>query len=256
MAVPVSSLLYQKWEDLPLARVKAILMVLPTVQWGKKDDELNTFAKNFVLKQCFKSWKTWKIVTAEQRVDLFTYELDFLQKLTHHFPLKSLKQEGIIFHAPYDALINLSLERLAEADTKLSRYLISENSDYMNGFLACLYQPFKMEFTAENIQINGKILSKIPDTHKVSIIRSYLGSRKLILVNNPELFSGESESTPKGKVFRKVQDTGPMWEALIFELANKPAYQGIDNAKKANAWEALAYMNRELSKSNRSQERP
>lgn len=237
-------------------RVKVILQLLPFVRWELHDDWMNTYVKNFILKQCFKSIRIFKLTTPEQRVDLFTSEIDFLKELTPAFLIPHLKVDGVTFTAPKRGLTDLSIQELAEADTRLSRYLISERQNYLHTFIACLYDD-GLELTEDTIDIKARSLAKVSESDKVSIIRSFLGSRKLITAQFPEIFPTSSEPTKPLNTNRppKVQDTGPMWDALIQELANTKGYQGMDTAKCANAWEALGYLNREMEKNRKQHEK-
>lgn len=236
-------------------KLKVIIQLLPHVRWDLYDDWMNTYLKNFILKQCFRSVRTYKLTTPEQRVDLYTYELQFLRTLTPRFLLPHIKISGVTFLAPKMGMSNLSIEQLAEADTRLSRYLKTEQASYLHTFLACLYED-GAEFCEEVMSYRADLLAKIEESAKVSIIRSYFGSRKLIMQQFPEIFpQGKSIKKHNTNMIPKVEDTGPMWDALIQELANTKGYQGVSTAKKANAWEALGYMNREMIKAQQALEK-
>jgi hypothetical protein len=254
MKVKATDILYQTWEEIPLNKLRVILQVLPFVQWSVNDDPANTYVKNFILRHCFKSLKTYKLTTAEQRVDLFTHELRFLRAPSCYFPLRSYRMEGKVFRAPTKGMSDITIERLAQADTSLSRYIITERSNYIGEFIAALYHELGTEYgNQEEFEANAKILYKIPDHEKAAIIRAYLGSRKLLMKQCPYIFP-EPKTRRENKSDEikkpKAQDTGPMWQTLIFELANTSAYPGMELAKKANAWEALQYFDREMEKTS------
>lgn len=236
-----SHILYQSWEELPMRRLTYLLKLLPLIDWKNRDDWMNIFCKNMALKTIFKDKKLYLRTTAEQRVDLIEYETKWLQNPTHRFLVPALF--GI--HAPKDGLTDLSIERLAEADIRLTRYLISKRESYLHTFIACLYYP-DQDFEEEIMQEIGQKMSKVQDWQKVSIVRSYMGSRMKLTAKLKHLFPTQAASTKKS--MEKIKDVAPLWESLIHELANTHAYMGMNTAKKANAWEALTYMDSELRK--------
>jgi len=256
MRMKVSDLLYISWKEIPLRKMKLILQILPLIKWEAEDGEQNTwgntYLKNFLLKQLFKKRSLYLRTSPEQRVDLYSQELDWIQKPTHKFLTPSIVLSKIEFFAPKDGLTDLSVEQLAEADTRLSRFMISQRTDYLHSFLACLYSDGS-EFNEENILINAAILAKMPEFEQVAIIRSYFGSRQLLTASCPDLFPSHPENTEKNKSKKPsftVQDTGPMWNSLIYELSATPGFPGVATAKAANAWEALQYLNHEIKKTS------
>lgn len=246
MQYKVGDILYQKWELIPLKRLVVILQLLPFVDWEVHDDGMNTYCKNIILKYLFKDLKLYKKTTAAQRVDLFTQELDFLRNPTHRFLIPTIKVRGTIFHAPEDGLANLSIERLSEADTRLSRYMISHQVKYLNSFLACLYTVGNELLTHKLIEDKAHLLATIADYQKISVISSYLGSRQVITRLCPDLFPEPDRKQETKKRSIKPVDLGPMWDELIFELGNTKGYPGVAQARQANAYEALQYLNREI----------
>lgn len=255
MKVKATDILYQTWEELPLNKLRVILQVLPFVDWSVNENPENTYCKNFILRCCFRSLKTYKLTTPEQRVDLYTHEIKFLRSPSCFFPIRSYRMDGKVFRAPTKGMSDITIERLAQADTSLSRYIISERSNYMGEFIAALYNEVDCEFgNQEQFESNSSILYGIPEHEKVAIIRAYLGSRKLLMKQCPFIFP-EPNTKYQNKNQKpekpKAQDTGPMWQKLIFELANTPAYPGMEQAKKANAWEALQYFDMEMEKASK-----
>lgn len=253
-----SSILYTSYDQIPLRKLRVILQLLPVIRWDVYGNEANTYLKNLLLKHLFRSRKVYLQTTPEQRVDLYTFELDWLRELSPKFPIREFTLSGHTFKAPKDGLTNLTIDQLAEADTRLSRYLISERAEYLNTFLACLYSDGS-EWSEESIKANSELLAKLEEWQKVSIIRSFVGSRELLTKSCPHLFptnpnggesnSGEAKSPLKGG--RGVEDTGPLWDALIYDLASTAGYPGVQTAKKANAWEALSYLNHEIKKTQK-----
>ncbi|WP_373399681.1 hypothetical protein V8V91_08490 [Algoriphagus halophilus] len=51
----VSDILYTSWEEIPFRKLKVILQILPLIRWDNHTSASNTYAKNFLLKQLFKS---------------------------------------------------------------------------------------------------------------------------------------------------------------------------------------------------------
>lgn len=263
-----SDILYTSWEDIPLRKVKVILQVLPLIKWDLHRSESNTYLKNFLLKQLFRSKKIYLKTTPEQRVDLFTYEITWIKEFGTVFPIKAYNIGGTIYHAPETQLTDITVERLMEADIALYRFIRSEKTSYLDHFLSMLYTTKGFDFAQPDsrVTLSGvEGLSKqIPTHESIAIIRSFMGSFDLLRKQCPTLFpappappeSGEKGSSPQGEAGRgKSQDPARSWQRLLFELANTPGYPGMEAAKNALAWEALPYMNHEQEKISLQMER-
>lgn len=256
MQVTAKDILYQAWEEIPLKKLRIILQLLPVVIWQQHDDWMNTYSKNLILKLLFRDAKLYKRTSAAQRVDLYTYELDWLKKPSYHFPIQTLKLKDAHFYAPNDGLTDLSVEQLAEADTRLSRYIISNKAKYLDTFIACLYTRPGDVHSLECITEKSDLIAKAQDFEKISIVRAYLGSRIFIMKQCPNLFpdfEDPSTSSGTGSGSVTVKDLGPMWDELIYDLANTKGYTGVDTAKGANAVVALRYLDREIRISKEQQ---
>lgn len=273
MQLHARDILYQDWESIPLARLKLILQLLPLVRWELHHDPANTYLKNFILKQLIRTGtepktklkyaQIYRQLTPEQRVDLFTYELGFLQELTEVFLIPAYTIKGKTFQAPMPLLGDISVERLIESDVALYRYIASGKSDYLGHFLACIYTIPGQGFD-EGLESNPALLLQIPESEVIAIIRSFLGGKKHLIESNREIFpeagfdsaqpdkrvtpSNNKRVTPSGVEGRKSKDPAPAWKAFLHELANTKAYPGMHLAKTANAPEALDYFNREQKK--------
>lgn len=258
-------LLYSEWDSIPLKKLKLILQVLPLIRWDVHTSASNTYLKNFLLKQLFKSRKIFLLTTPEQRVDLFTHETAWIQEFSTVFPIKAFNLSGHLFQAPQTSLSDISVERLMEADIALYRFVRSDRAQYLGHFLAMLYTVKGEPLTDETIDRNTTLLQKIPSHEAVSIIRSFIGSFQLLRKQCPTLFpviairhGGEQsvdQQTATPRSSSRGDDPAQSWQKLLFELANTPGYPGMESAKKALAWEALPYMDHEQSKIQREIER-
>jgi hypothetical protein len=246
-------ILFTSWEEIPLRKLPIILQLLPLIRWDIHTHWGNTYLKNFLLKQLFRSRKIYLKTTPEQRVDLYTHELEWMRELSPKFHLPKLSIDGHTFTAPRDGMTDLRLEVLAEADTRLSRYMISERSEYLHAFIAAVYSSGQA-WDPDTLTTNAAILGKIEEWKKVSIIRSFVGAREVLTKSLPDLFPEQSRpSEDKEKKSKKIkaQDTGPLWDALIYDLAGTAGFPGVETAKRANAWEALSYLNHEIKKARK-----
>lgn len=262
MKYKAKDIFYTDWEEIPLSRVKLLIQFLPFVRWDVYDNWANTYIKNIILKKIVRIQRLkdgtrpidiYKKLTAEQKVDLIAHQLEFMKALSPRFLVPLFTLKGKTFHAPKAALTDITIERLAEADTRLSRYMMSEKKTYLHAFVACIYSDGS-DFNDDILTANAALMEGLQEVEIVSIIRSYLGSREMIVKNFEEIFPSNVSDKPKKENAKipRIQDTGPMWESLIQELANTPGFQGMATAKKANAWEALSYLNRELKKNRKA----
>jgi hypothetical protein len=263
-----SDILYTSWEDIPLRKVKVILQVLPLIKWDQHRSESNTYLKNFLLKQLFRSKKIYLQTTAEQRVDLFTYDITWVKEFGTTFPIKAYNIGGTMYHAPETQLTDLSVERLMEADIALFRFIRSEKTSYLDHFLAMLYTSKGFDSAQPDrrvtLSVSTENLSKqIPTHESIAIIRSFIGSFDLLRKQCRTLFpviasdegAKQSPKTAKDRSSPRSEDPARAWQRLLFEIANTPGYPGMEAAKNALAWEALPYMNHEQEKIQRESER-
>ncbi|WP_373399680.1 hypothetical protein V8V91_08485 [Algoriphagus halophilus] len=187
-------------------------------------------------------------------MDLFTQELGWIQEFSTHFPIKSYRLGNKTFHAPAEALADIDVERLMEADVALYRFIHSQKNHYLGHFLAMLYTVKGEVLTDGVIDTNAALLSKIPAHEAIAHIRSFIGSftqlRKVCSTLFPNDFdsaqSDGSKSHPERS--RGAGDPSRAWQKMLFELSNTPGYPGMHLAKQARAWEALPYFDAEQLK--------
>jgi len=245
-------ILYTSWEDIPLQKIKLILQLLPLIRWEVHHSASNTYLKNFLLKQLFRSRKLYLQTTPEQRVDLFTHEITWIKEFSTTFPIPTYRFEGITFYAPEPLLADITVEQLMEADIALFRYLKSERHSYLIHFLSQLYT-HDQNPDRRGAADPAEVLKNIPDPEKIAIIRSYLGSFDQLRKRCSNLFP--TNLHPKKGESVRPPDPAKSWQNLLFEMANTPGYPGMEAAKNALAWEALPYMDHEQEKIHRESER-
>jgi len=258
MQYRAAELLYSSWDEIPLRKLKLILQLLTLIRWDIKNQWQNTYLKNLVLKQLFRKVSIFKLTTPEQRVDLFTHEIEWIKEFPITFPIKTYQLGGKTFHAPADTLSDITMDQLIESDISLFRYLRSEKSIYIGHFLAMIFTVKGEVLTDEILDQNSAILRKMPEAEIAAAIRSFIGGYNALRKSCPELFpptpdplKGDkniSNSPPQGGAGGGRVDPSKSWQSLLFELANTPGYPGMESAKKALAWEALPYFNHEQAK--------
>jgi hypothetical protein len=160
------------------------------------------------------------------------------------------------FTTPADHLQDRSFAQLMFADSYFSKFFIQDYYDkrafppqdptpmsesYINDMIAVLYVTSD-KFNESGIQKNSELISlHIKDYERSVFLHSYANVKQFIVDGCPNLFikpeNEEEEIKDKPPV-----DSEPMWQDLLFDLSETPAYQGMLTAKKAPIYEALNYL--------------
>jgi hypothetical protein len=198
-------------------------------------------------------------INIDQAVDCVN-DLDFLWKPWFHFPTLSNQdvRQNTRDYTPEENLRNHSFGQLFWIDSLFSKYIIQEYLDsrafppqnpspmaeaYLNEMIYVIYTPSTL-FDERNIGKGGKIMKGLTNDERFMIFHTYANVKEFIIQSCPNIFpiTGEGIATSDGM----PPDSEPMWKSLMFDLSETPAYQGINQTKQANMYEALDYLERKF----------
>lgn len=201
--------------------------------------------------------KIFKQLSADQIQDIGG-DLKFLDKPWYEFHITSLKTKYGTIRRPASHLSSFSFGQLVDADTEYSKFLVlnakkdPEQVQHLNRLIAILYQSDPVKYMNTLTDIYSRNLPKgLTNDLKYLILQTYAHCRKYIVsVRCKTLFPSGDEGTSEGTsetlapaaLSGEPQYTGKMWQELLFDLSETPAFAGLENAKNARMYDALDYL--------------
>lgn len=219
------------------------LTQLKAIRDAEQSTENRAFVSFSMLRSICKNLKLFKLLTRSQIRDCFEV-LSFLEDPFPDFIIKTFHHSGQSYINPGAKLENATFYQIVESDAAFTRYMISENAGDLDKFCTQLYRPVD----------GADEKSSLPDLHKQVIFMNYAACRQHFTSLCPNLFppadNSEDPEEKKEPVF-----TGPMWLDLLYALADTPAFQGIEQAKNANFYEALLYLDKKAKENQEMKDR-
>lgn len=241
----ISEFFYDSWDQLD--HKKAIQMMLIK---SKVDSMLEAEQYEWVGRMGFFQLQTisrdplfLKKLTEEQIYDI-RKDLVFIDSPWLFFHIVAIKGKHHTYFSPGERMYDLTFQHLIYADANFSKYLITEQPRDLDKFIASLYQPMfegdRIPFIPDNLDPIGEDIGAALHRHeKQLILTTYVHIRNSIMERCPALFKSSSEPDNNSS---SVEYTGEMWRDLLYELADTPAFQGIEAAKSTPIYEALDYL--------------
>jgi hypothetical protein len=234
----VSDLFYTSWAQLKgrtHAMVYSLLMQLREAEPGSIKYGTLLIAILRLLRKGHLAALTIDSINEEQAVDCFN-ELTFLNNPWYNFPEVPGNIRTGKWATPEEYLARHTFDHFIYADNEYSSFLATQDEKYLKRLVATLYQ---REFDKEDVEtlaptIQAKDWQLTLVFYSYAQVRDFVVKRsKTLMPKAPAMEEGtESAPTP----------TGPMWLKLKHRLAETPAFQGYDNAGRANMYAALDYL--------------
>lgn len=187
-------------------------------------------------------------LSAEKISDIIA-DLQFLQTPCSVFALKSIKHEGILYHAPANLLANVRMLELIKADIYLDLFQNTGNELFLDKLIATLYRPaaqapsehdIREKFSTGTVDARAKSLATISKEYKHVILFNYVECWKVILKQNGALFPQNNENSGNSSGLSR----GQMWMDILFDLGETTYFAGEQPAKQAFIHDALPYLNK------------
>ncbi len=201
-----------------------------------------------ILRLLRKNWRLVDKINEAQAVDCFN-ELKFLNEPWFFFPRIG---SGNYFTTPEDHLARHTFDHFIYADNEFTHYIATQDEKYLKRLAVTLYSlPGEIHFDKESVD---ERIQLIETQHLASLqlifftfghVREYVMKRCKTLLPAAPVVEAQDVAP--------VQPTGGMWLQLKHRLAETPAFQGYDNAGRANMYSALDYLE-DLAKQNKRKE--
>ncbi len=190
--------------------------------------------------------KITRELTAEQVNDVAD-DLKFIYQPWHHFHVTYIKTKYGKLLAPEIKMASLTFWQMVLADAEYSKFLVLNHRKSngqlhsLNRLIAILYHPELGTFNDDLIdEISVSFPKGLTFDLKYLILHTYSNIRKYIVDERcTNLFAAPPDT---GSKTYKPQYTGKMWQDLLFDLSDTPAFPGLDRAKKARLYDALDYL--------------
>jgi hypothetical protein len=237
-SIHIKTLLHSSWADLMPRRRLRLMMLLPFM--------LDPYARLMILREIAKSKANYILIqslsnSAEVIVDLFHHELKWITDHPKDFAFKTVKSNGWTFQTPDIHFSQFTMECGLEILVRFNEYLRLQKESSIQAVLSEVY-----ETVYEGKCPKSEALAAIDYPYRTDVMRAIIKLQDDIGKRFRHLFPKTvtvSEKSGKKEIdFRKIPDNRDMWNTLLFNLAESPAYQGMATARKANMWEALTYM--------------
>lgn len=209
--------------------------------------------KSMIVSRLCKKKKIFKKLSADQILDIAD-DLNFLNASWYTFHITYLKTKHGTIYCPDERLFSFTFFQLVKADAEYSKFLVlnyqesKEQEHALNRLVAIIYQPKPGQFTDETISMYADALPRgLSFELKYLILHTYSNIRKYIVHERcPNLFnapaSTDTDSDEQPETGNIPQFTGAMFQQMMFDLSETPAFSGLENAKNARMYDALDYL--------------
>lgn len=175
----------------------------------------------------------------EIAVDIFN-DLAFLNQPWYFFP-----DLGNQIQKPDDKMARHTFDQFIYADNEYSMFLSTRDIKYLRRLVVTLYAyPGDTFFDKERVSSREAYLN-IEDWELNLVFFTYAHVRTFVTNRCKMLLPAAAAAKPaEGEAEAEVRfmPTGALWLKLKHRLAETPAFQGYDNAGRANMYSALDYL--------------
>lgn len=259
MEVKVADIFINQWDDLKADQAAVLLFWRDRLARAvdREKHEAAGFYKSMIVRFLLKDKKIFKKLSTAQVRDIAD-DLTFIHDPWYTFHVTWLKTKRGVIYRPDYKMASFTFWQLIMADAHYSKFLIlnhqnsKEQEHVLNKLIAVIYQPSPGQFTDTTIEDYSKLLPKgLSMDLKYLILHTYSNIRKYIVNERcPDLFNpppepaGDKQTDPGTEAGNTPQYTGNMWQQMLFDLAETPAFSGLENAKNARMYDALDYLNK------------
>lgn len=203
-------------------------------------------------KQLCKKRGIIKKLSPEQLYDI-TEDLTFLNDPLYFFHVTTLKTKAGRLISPDEKVSSFTFFQLVKADAEYSKFLVQisklDPGQYhtLDRFISILYQPERHKFNELDIEKYAGILPKgLTYDLKYLILHVYSHCRRYIVEDRcPNLFPKQENRS------QEPQYTGEMWQDLLFDLSETPAFSGLETAQNAPIYKALDYLEKKAKENTK-----
>lgn len=234
------------WEDLKADEAAVLLIWRDKITQAMAQDKPSIvgFYKAMLVRHLSKTKGLYRKLLPEQVADIAD-DLKFIHEPWLNFHITHIRTKLGMIHRPESRLASFTFWQLVLADAEYSKFLylnfkeMKGQEEALARLAAIIYQPMPGKFNDTMIDEYAAAMPKaLTFDYKYLILHTYSNCRRYISETRcPTLFGSSSGSAESEPVY-----TGAMWQQLTFDLAETPAFAGLDTAKNARMYDALDYL--------------
>lgn len=242
----IEDLFHLKWAALTAREHAAVLYYTECLKKSRaketRNERLEGHYSILILRTLRKNKKVVSKITVEQVVDCIN-DIDFINEPWYHFPVLKTGYSFMNSLQPPELLKHHTFGMLCRMDSIFSKWMMKQESQHLQNQLLGLIYTNPADYLETEIEARGEAVGKIvSDYDRIVAIATFANVKKFIIDGCPILFPQSEEATEGPTKEPKLIDSEPMWEKLLFILAETPAYPGMEKAKAAPMYEALNYL--------------
>lgn len=243
----IKDLFYTSWDELTADQAAMVMFFanrMKILMKRKSRGKANIGEYRLrILRILCKKPKILKHLTAEQLFDI-SEDLSFINDPVYKFHIPWIRTDYARLISPGEKLHTFTFYQLIKADAEYSKLLIltskldQDQYHCLNRLIGIIYQPEHFRFDEDLIERSaGSFPVRLTYDLKYLILHTYASCRKYIVEERcPDLFDGGGDGGGE------IQYTGSMWQDLLFDLSETPAFSGLETAKNARLYDALDYL--------------
>lgn len=236
----ISDLFFTGWDELtPMTHAE--VFALRKIQLTKDPDsiEYGVYLIN-ILRRLRKNRRLVDQIDETQAVDIFN-DLKFLDEPWTWFPVKTLPTRNFMLYAPDDKMATHTFDHFIYADNEFTCFLATQDRKYLARLAATIYRAKgEVYLDKEAVEARADQLGRKLTQWQGDLIFVTFGHIRDFITRRCKTLLPPAGPSPEGEP--RIVPTGPMWLKLKHRLAETPAFQGFDNAGRANMYSAIDYL--------------
>ena len=258
-ALTVEDTFINSWAELKADRASILLHWRDKLVRALADDlhDVAGMYKAMIVRFLVRKNKIFKYLNPAQINDIAD-DLKFIHEPWYDFHVTWIKSKLGAIYRPDEKLSSMTFWQLVKADAEYSKFLIlnfrevSGQEHALDRLIAILYQSEPGKFDENDIEDYANALPKgLTFDLKYLILHTYSNCRKYIVNERcPTLFNAGasvplvSNAEGPSETLEPAEPTytGKMWQNMLFDLSETPAFSGLETAKNARIYDALDYL--------------
>jgi hypothetical protein len=236
----VSDLFFSSWAELTQKAHAETFALQQNIQQIDPEKQAYGWTLIQILRRLRKNPLLVDKINVAQAVDIYN-DLKFLNEPWYYFPVLKLKELPLV--PPEDKMARHTFDHFIYADNEFSSYIATQNINHLRRLLVTLYGlPGELYFDKECVAERADLIKGSVKEWQLNLVFfTYAQVRQFLMKRCKTLLP----APPKRSIDEPEEDaapTGAMWLKLKHRLAETPAFQGYDNAGRANMYSSLDYL--------------
>lgn len=227
------------WDELTESHLNDIAEVLVSDQPENKHHEMILFRwLKIPFAIFFHIDPAYKLLLAEKLT--FLYEKNMLSKVL----CPKITHNGIDYHGPKDAFINISFIEWVLGETSLKKYQANKSDEALNEIVWTMYRPFRNDITEQstnykgdlrevvnesNYDIKARVFKSLSPKDKMKVLITFIGNRNSVMHRFAPVFED---------VDRKAMHNPYEWAGILVDMTGSKwtTREQVENEKAYNVF--------------------